>query len=306
MPAHPHLADTDIFQRHRRRLFGIAYRMLGSVEDAEDVVQESWLRWHRADPDELHSPEGWLVSVTTRIAIDRLRRAATERERYTGHWLPEPIATAPDAADRDAELASDLSMAFLVLLERLGPEERAPFLLHDVFDSSYADIARVLDRSEAACRQLVHRARLRVRGDRVRFPVPGETHERLLEGFLRALQADDQEAMLELITADATWTSDGGGKVPSTRRIVSGAPRIVRLVLGYERKMRRTLRHELAWINGESAIVTRAGGRIVFTTAAATDGERLVAFYRVLNPDKLRHTEAGRSGAQRHPQRGDR
>lgn len=291
MPPNPHLADIDVFQRHRARLFGIAYRMLGSVDDAEDVVQESWLRWHRAEPDGLRSPEAWLVSVTTRLSIDRLRRAATERAHYAGHWLPEPIATSRGAADRDAERASDLSMAFLVLLERLGPEERAAFLLHDVFDAGYAEIAQVLDRTEAACRQLVHRARLRVRGNRVRFPVPSETHERLLEAFLEALRSDDQEAMLALIAPDATWTSDGGGKVPSTRRIVSGAPRIVRLVLGYERKTRRTLRHELARINGEPAIITRAGERIVFTTAAATDGERLVAFYRMLNPDKLRHAE---------------
>jgi RNA polymerase sigma-70 factor (ECF subfamily) len=294
MSLNPHLADTDVFQRHRARLFGIAYRMLGSVDDAEDVVQESWLRWHRADPDELRSPEAWLVSVTTRLSIDRLRRAATERAHYTGHWLPEPLATPPAAADRDAERRSDLSMAFLVLLERLGSEERAAFLLHDVFDAGYPEIARVLDRTETACRQLVHRARLRVRGDRVRFPVPSETHERLLEEFLDALRSDDQEAMLSLIAPDATWTSDGGGKVPSTRRIVSSAPRIVRLVLGYERKTRRSLRHELALINGEPVVVTRAGERIVFTTAAATDGKRLVAFYRMLNPDKLRHAEGAR------------
>ena len=287
----PILADTDVFERQRARLFGIAYRMLGSVDDAEDVVQESWLRWHRADPDELRSTEGWLVTVTTRIAIDRLRRAATERELYTGHWLPEPIATASDAADRRAELTSELSIAFLMLLERLAPEERAAFLLHEVFDSSYEEIARALDRTEAACRQLVHRARLRVRDDRVRFPVPAETHGRLLEAFLEALRSDDQEAMLSLIAPDATWTSDGGGKVPSTRRIVSGASRIVRLVLGFERKKGPTLRHALARINGEPAIVSRVGERVLFVTSAATDGDRLVAFYRMLNPDKLRHAK---------------
>lgn len=292
MPLEAHLADTDVFQRHRGRLFGIAYRMLGSVDDAEDVVQESWLRWHGAGADEVHSPEAWLVSVTTRLAIDRLRRTATEREHYVGHWLPEPIPTSNESPDQRAELTSDLSMAFLVLLERLGPEERAALLLHDVFDASYADIAQALDRTQAACRQMVHRARVRVRGDRVRYPVPVEAHERLLERFLTALRADDQEAMLSLVAADATWTSDGGGKVPSTRRIVRGAARIVRLVLGFERKTRHTLRHELAWINGESGIVTRTGDRVRFVTAAATDGERLVAFYRMLNPDKLRYVES--------------
>jgi RNA polymerase sigma-70 factor (ECF subfamily) len=192
-------SDAEVFERHRVRLFGIAYRMLGSVEDAEDVVQECFLRWDAADPTAVRSPEAWLVAVTTRLAIDRLRRVVTERKHYAGHWLPEPIATAREAAaDRGAEMASDLSMAFLVLLERLAPEERAALLLRDVFDADYGEIARVLERSEAACRQLVHRARVRVRGERTRFSVPPETHERLLERFLAALGADDQEALLAL------------------------------------------------------------------------------------------------------------
>ena len=180
-------AAVDRFERLRPRLFGIAYRMLGSVEDAEDVVQEAYLRWEGTDPDAIRSAEAWLVTVTTRLAINRLRRAATEREHYAGHWLPEPIATAPEPADRRAETRSDLSLAFLVLLERLSPEERAAFLLRDVFDTGYAEIARVLERTEAACRQLVHRARARVRTERARFRVPVETHERLLERFLAAL-----------------------------------------------------------------------------------------------------------------------
>ena len=178
-----------------------------------------------------------------------------------------------------------------MLLERLTPEERAAFLLRDVFDTGYGEIARVLERSEASCRQLVHRARARVRGRRTRFRVPSETHERLLERFLAALGADDQQAMLALVAEDATWISDGGGKVPSTRRVVRGAARIVRLVLGFERKGRGLVRHELAWINGEPAIVTHGGDRLLFTTSVETDGERLVAFYRVLNPEKLRHAE---------------
>ncbi len=296
MPTDTRLADTDVFQRLRGRLFVIAYRMLGSVDDAEDVVQETWLRWHGVDPGEVRSPEAWLVSVTTRLAIDRLRRAAAEREHYVGHWLPEPLATPMESPDRRTELTSDLSMAFLMLLERLAPEERAALLLHDVFDAGYPEIAEVLDRTEVACRQMVHRARVRVRGDRVRYPVPAETHQRLLERFLAALQTDDQEAMLALVAPDATWTSDGGGNVPSTRRIVRGAARVVRLVLGFERKTFRTLGHELAWINGEPGIVTRGAGGVRFITTAGTDGDRLVAFYRMLNPDKLRYVaDSGRS-----------
>jgi RNA polymerase sigma-70 factor (ECF subfamily) len=210
-----------------------------------------------------------------------------------GQWLPEPIATAPEPADRRAETRSDLSLAFLLLLERLSPEERAAFLLRDVFDTGYAEIAQALERTEAACRQLVHRARARVRTERARFRVPAGTHERLLERFLAALGADDQAAMLALVAEDVTWTSDGGGKVAATRRLVRGASRVVRLVLGYDRKGRGVLRHEIAWINGEPAIVTRAGGRVLFVTSAATDGRRLTAFYRVLNPDKLRHAGGG-------------
>jgi RNA polymerase sigma-70 factor (ECF subfamily) len=232
------------------------------------------------------------VAVTTRLAIDRLRRAATERRHYAGQWLPEPIATAPEAApDHRVEVASDLSMAFLVLLERLEPEERAALLLRDVFDTGYSEIARVLDRSEPACRQLVHRARVRVRGQRVRVAVPPETHERLVERFLAALHDDDQAALLSLVSEDATWTADGGGKVPSTRRVVRGADRIVRMVLGWERKSRGLTRHSVAWLNGQPAIVTRLGSTILFTTSAETNGERLTAFYRVLNPEKLHHAE---------------
>jgi RNA polymerase sigma-70 factor (ECF subfamily) len=283
---------ASLFERHRGRLFGIAYRMLGTVEDAEDVVQECFLRWAGADATAVRSAEAWLVAVTTRLAVDRLRRAATERRYYVGEWLPEPIATAPEAApDHRAETASDLSMAFLVLLERLTPEERAALLLRDVFDTGYAEIARVLDRSEPACRQLVHRARLRVRGERARMPVPPETHERLLERFLAALHADDQSALLSLVAEDATWTADGGGKVPATRRVVRGGGRIVRMVLGWERKGGGITRHEVGWINREPAIVTRVAGQVAFTTSTVTDGERLTAFYRVLNPDKLRHVE---------------
>jgi RNA polymerase sigma-70 factor (ECF subfamily) len=277
------------FEQHRPRLFGIAYRMLGSVADAEDVVQESWLRWQPADAAAILSAEAWLVTVATRLSIDWLRAATAERERYVGDWLPEPIATgAPTATDRQAELASDLSLAFLVLLERLAPEERAALLLRDVFDTGYDEIARVLEKSEPATRQIVHRARTRVRGERTRFPVAPETRERLLEKFLTAIRADDKVTLLALVAEDATWTSDGGGVVPATRRIVHGALRIVRLVLGLEHKY-GPLEHTLTWLNGEPAIATSIKGRLVFTTSVETDGERLLAFYRVLNPEKLRH-----------------
>ena len=288
------------FERHRSRLFGIAYRMLGVVEEAEDVVQEAYLRWHREDPASVRNAEAWLVAVTTRLAIDRLRRAQLERQRYVGPWLPEPIATGwGSAAGRRAELGSDVSMAFLVLLERLAPEERAALLLRDVFDAEYREIARILERSEPATRQLVHRARERVRAGRARFDVPQETRRSLLERLLTALHAEDQAALLRLVAGDATWIGDGGGKVPATRRVVDGALRIVRLLLGLERKGRRVVVHSVSPINGEPAITTWLGDRLVFTTSVATDGERLTAFYRVLNPDKLRRVAGYEASALR-------
>ncbi len=278
------------FERHRARLFGIAYRMLGAVADAEDVIQEAYLRWHQVEVAEVRSVEGWLVAVTTRLSIDRLRLASAERERYVGSWLPEPIATGErGSADRRAELASDLSMAFLVLLERLAPEERAALLLRDVFDAGYDEIARVLEKSEPACRQMVHRARTRVRGRKARFVVPVETKERLLERFLAALHADDQQALLALVAEDATFTADGGGKVSAARNVLRGPMHIVRFVLGIEGKWGALTRHQVQWINGEPAIVTYAGSQLFCTTSVETDGERLTAFYRVLNPEKLRH-----------------
>jgi RNA polymerase sigma-70 factor (ECF subfamily) len=180
-------------------------------------------------------------------------------------------------------------MAFLVMLERLAPEERAALLLRDVFDADYGEIARVLEKNEAAARQMVHRARTRVRSDRARFTVPPETKEHLAERFISAIQADDQDALLALVSHDATFTSDGGGRVPAIRNILHGADRIVRFLFGIERKYGSRLRHEIAWINGEPAVATYTSDGLFCTTSFETDGEHIVGFYRVLNPDKLRN-----------------
>lgn len=285
------------FERYRPRLFGIAYRMLGSVEDAKDIVQEGYLRFHQADAASIRSAEAWLVAVVTRLSIDRLRRASTEREVYVGEWLPEPVATdAASRTDRRAELASDLSMAFLIMLERLAPDERAAFLMHDVMDAGYDEIAGMLEKSEPACRQLVHRARARLREHRTRFPVSAENRQQLTERFLAALTSGDQAELLALVAPGATWTSDGGGKVSATRRVVHGAERITRLLLGVERKW-PGLRHVLASLNGEPAVVTYAGEQVVHATSFDTDGERFTAFYRVLNPDKLKNITRDSAGA---------
>ena len=283
-------AGSATYESHRRRLWGIAYRMLGSVHDAEDVVQESFLRWHAADTESIRVPEAWLVRVATRLSIDRLRRASAEREQYVGDWLPEPVVVDDgERPDRHIETASDLSMAFLVLLERLSPEERAAFLLREVFDAPYTEIAAALDRSEEATRQVLHRARRRVRDGRVRMRVPADAKERLLRRFLDALAAEDREALLEIVKDDATFVSDHGGKVRSARNIIHGAEKIVRFSLGLERKRGPGHRQVLAWINAEPTIVNWIDGRLAYTTSIETDGERILALYRVLNPAKLLH-----------------
>ena len=279
--------SVTTFEALRGRLFGLAYRMLGSRADAEDVVQETYVRWHQVTPGSVESPEAWLVTTTSRLAIDRLRRLKTEREAYVGPWLPEPIVTeAPP--DRNLDLAADLSIAFLTLLERLAPEERAAFLLHDVFDVGYREIATVIERSEAACRQVVHRARERVRDDRKRFDASEATKATLLQQFLAAMEARDEQALLSLFAPDATWTADGGGKVGAAPLPIVGADRIARLVIGLREKFWAPDRAvEVATVNGETGLCFRDGNRLAATMSIVTDGERIVAVYAVVNPDKL-------------------
>lgn len=278
---------ADDLEPYRPRLFGLAYRMLGDAHEAEDVVQEAMLRWHRAERAAVESPEAWLVAVATRLSIDRLRRAETERAAYDGPWLPEPVADERLAPDRGAELASDLSMAFLVLLERLAPEERAAFLLREVFDADYADVARALGKSEAACRQIVHRARERVRTGRARVAVPPGAHERLFGRFLDALARDDEAALIALFAEEATFTSDGGGKVPAARKVLIGAGHIARFLGAIHRKFGQLMEHRVLSVNGEPALLSYAGGRLLAATWFVTDGERVLDVLRVMNPEKL-------------------
>jgi RNA polymerase sigma-70 factor (ECF subfamily) len=291
MMTDPPAPSTDV-EHYRARLFGIAYRMVGGVQDAEDIVQEAMLRWHQADRGVVREPEAWLVSVVTRLAIDRLRRAATERETYPGPWLPEPVADERFAADRDAELASDLSMAFLVLLERLAPEERAAFLLREVFDTNYDEIARTLNKTPAAARQTVHRARERIRSDRARFVATDAAKEHLFARFVNALEADDRDELLAVLAPDAIWMSDGGGKVAAARRVLHGSESIARMLMKIEQKYRNAFTYRLGHMNGEPALIMYSTGRPFGITYCETDGERILALYRVLNPDKLRDLDA--------------
>lgn len=282
-------SHRQTFEQHRRRLWGIAYRMLASRAEAEDMVQEAYLRWHRADVAEIRTPEAWLVTAITRLCIDRLRELRTEREAYVGPWLPEPlVATTAPPADQAVELASDLSVAFLALLERLAPEERAAFLLHEVFESDYDDIATILGKSEAACRQIVSRARKRVRAGRPRVQVSEFARKRLLGQLVNAIQANDKNALVGLLAEDATWTSDGGGKTKAAKKVVRGGPRIAQFALGVLRHIRPELAFRPITVNNESGVAMMSRDRLISVLSIRTDGVRILDVFSIMNPEKLR------------------
>ena len=262
--------------------------MLGSRADAEDVVQDAYLRWHQADRTKIETPEAWLVTTASRLAIDRLRRLKTERESYVGPWLPEPMISSAPAPDKQLDLADDLSIAFLTLLERLAPEERAAFLMHDVFDVGYGQIASVLERTEAACRQIVHRARERVKGERKRFDATEEAKVAMLNKFMAALDARDEQALAKLFAPDAMWTADGGGRTAAAPIPIAGAHRIAKLVMGLREKFWADNRQlVVANVNGEPGLCIYDGDRLTATMSIATDGEHILNVFAVVNPDKL-------------------
>lgn len=282
------MTTPDPFTTLRPRLFAIAYRMLGTRADAEDVLQDAWLRWHRTDAATLQSAEAWLVTVVTRLAIDRLRTAKAEREAYVGWWLPEPLVEADERSpEAVAEFAGELSLAFLWVLERLAPEERAAFLLRQVFDHDYDEIAALLGKSEAACRQMVSRASQRVQQERPRFEVSQAAHRQLLEKFVQAARSGGRDAMQALLAEDVQLVGDGGGKVPSFGKILRGAHRIANLYWVLWRRLAPQIVYRIAQVNGEPGLLRYVDGRLESAQAFVTDGERIVAIYVVRNPDKL-------------------
>ena len=283
-------ANVEIFAGHRDRLFGIAYRMLGSRADAEDVLQDAWLRWHEQDAAELRSTEAWLTTMVTRLAIDRLRAAKTQRAVYFGPWLPEPLAEIEVATpESHAEFASDLSVAFMHLLERLGEEERAAFVLHDVFDCDYDDIAETLRKTPAACRQLVHRARERVTSERRRFRVDEPARIDMLKRFMAAAESGDFNAIKSMFTPDALMTSDGGGKAVAVIRPLHGADRIARLWWAISRRRDASdIERRLVRVNNEIGFAFYFKGRLHSIATVDTDGEHIYGYYSIANPDKLR------------------
>lgn len=279
---------TQTFTRLRPRLQGIAYRMLGSRAEAEEVVQDAWLRWHEAEHATLDSGEAWLVTVTTRLAIDRLRAAKAQREQYVGFWLPEPLVEdSPVTPEQLVERADDLSVAFLTLLERLGPEARAAFLLREVFEADYAEIARALGKSEDACRQIVSRAKAQLRDARKRHAVPHETQRRLLQGFIEASSRGDFTALQSMLAEDAELIGDGGGKVPSFGKVLAGGRRIAQLYLATTLRHGPTVRWEIAAINGQWGLLRFIDGRLESVQAIESDGQRILRIHAQRNPDKL-------------------
>jgi len=286
----------DVFETLRPRLQGIAYRMLGSLAEAEEVVQDAWLRWHEADTGALQTPEAWLVTVTTRLAIDRLRAAKLQRAHYPGFWLPEPqldddvassSSSSPPSPEQLLERADDISVAFLTLLERLAPEARAAFLLREVFEAEYAEVAKALGKSEAACRQIVSRAKTQLKDARPRQAVSADTHYRLLAGFAEAARQGDFARLQALLAEDAELIGDGGGKVPSFGKVLVGGPRIAQLFLATQMRLGSQQRIELARVNGEWCLLRFVDGQLESVHACQTDGERLLRMHVQRNPDKL-------------------
>jgi RNA polymerase sigma-70 factor (ECF subfamily) len=273
-----------IFEQRRGAMTGLAYRMLGSRADAEDVVQDAWIRWRGVDAGEVGNPAGFLNRVVTRLCLDRLKSARARREVYVGEWLPEPVV------DEDhSDLGEDLSVAFLLALERLTPLERAAFLLHDVFDAPFADVARTLGRSEAACRQLAARAREHVKAGKPRYRPSAEEEQRLTSAFLSAALSGDESVLRGILAKDVVMHADGGGVAKASINPVFGLEKAVRLVMGIKKKWPNPdgTVARLARINGAPGIVLSHGGVVFQTMGLEIADGRIAAVYTMRNPEKL-------------------
>ena len=276
--------SEDAFARHRRLLFTVAYEMLGSASDAEDVVQEAWLRWADVDPTAVRDPRAYLVRIVTRQALNRMRTLARRREDYVGQWLPEPLVTSPDVG-ADMELAESLSMAMLTVLETLGPAERAVFVLREVFDTPYDEIAEAVGKSAAAVRQIAHRAREHVAARRPRASVSATEQQEALDRLLAAIRHGDLQGLLDVLAPDVVVVADGGGVVPAARRPVEGAERVAGLLI-------RTLRSVefeavAVWLNGSPALRIAADTAFNAAVSVAVEDRRITRIYVVANPHKL-------------------
>lgn len=275
---------TDDFEMHRQFLIGVAYRMLGSFAEAEDVVQDAFLRWSEADRSTVAQPRAFLARVVSRLCLDRMKSATSRREEYVGTWLPEPLVAPSDTPSTD-----DLSFALLLTLERLSAPERAAFLLHDVFDMDYSEIAEVLGRSEASCRQLAARAREHVREERPRFQPSEESRAKLIEAFAAAIAGDDFDPIAQLLAEDAILYQDGGGRRPAAKHPIRGKDKIVRFFDAVKKgRTAQLLDIDRVHINGLPGFVIRTSAGIE-TMSFEISNDQIVAIYSIRNPDKLRH-----------------
>ncbi len=280
--------SADFFETQRPTLLGIAYRILGSRADAEDAVQDTFVRWQGVDPTTIDNPGAWLTSTCTRRCIDLLRAAHKSRTEYVGTWLPEPLETPETGPEEKATLASSLTTAFLLVLERLTPKERAAYLLHEIFDVSYPDVARSLDIAEPACRKLVSRARANVEREHVRFVPPRSRQEELLAAFTSAVVEGDAARLTQMLADDAELAVDSGGKVPSLRETLHGRSQILAFVSESLRSYWKDYRLHGATLNGAAGFVVRHGDAVVASVSFAYDREgRATRVFIVRNPDKL-------------------
>jgi RNA polymerase sigma-70 factor, ECF subfamily len=292
------VTGSESFLEHRSLLFAIAYRMLGSVADAEDAVQETYLRWRRAEEhgDEIRSPKAWLTTTISRVCLDQLGSARAKREQYIGPWLPEPLAgVTPDVAETVADFDS-LSLAFLVLLESLSPKERAVFLLHDVFSYDFASIADIVGESDAYCRQLAKRARAHMAQRRPRFTADRGQRERLTADFVRAVSEGDMQALIETLTDDVMVVSDGGGKVNAARKPVSGREKVALFLTNLVRLAPEGTSFRIESINGQPGIVTFVNDAVRNVVTFDFTDSAIRAIYIVVNPDKLGPVASALSG----------
>lgn len=279
----------ETFNQHRGQLFGIAYRMLGSVAEADDMLQETWLRWQKQDAAEIRSPKSWLISTITRLCIDELRSARHKREEYYGVWLPEPLVQTPAPSPEEAATRADsLTMAFMLMLETLTPTERAVFLLREVFDHDYADIAATVGKSEANCRQILRRAKAQF-ADKPTAVAPDTRAKRAVERFMQASTSGDVSDLLQLLTDDATLYSDGGGRVPAAGKPIHTANHISRFFVRVRPRWPADTTFRYAQINGSPGVLLMSGGQIYSAVSFDLDGDRMRNIYIVRNPDKLRH-----------------
>lgn len=288
---------TDEFEEHRPVLLGVAYRMLGRVADAEDVVQEAWLRWSGADRGDVREPRGYLVRITTRLAIDRLRQVKARNEAYVGPWLPEPYVTdfgdaVPDTAER-AVLADSVSLAVLVVLESLSPLERAVFVLREAFGYPFADIAVMLDRGEAAVRQLAGRARRHVEERKPRYEVDPAQRKDLTERFLAAAEGGDLEALMSMLAPDVRLVGDSGGKSRAPLRVLETADHVGRFAIGVAQKGVEDMSYRFLELNGGPAVLVLSGGKPDSVIQIDIADGRIQSVYIVRNPDKLLSLAAG-------------